>query len=156
MKTLLPALAFLILLSACAGTAKLSDFSQTASSVDFEKLSKEFKLAETPFWTTSASNEYYFEKDIVPDEETFIAIIKSSLEAHRYSISVSNPGEKCIIGKRGMQANEWSSITAVYYKTDKKRLQVYIKTRITQDITGGWKENRAMKVGKLIEQKLQP
>lgn len=32
------------------------------------------------------------------------------------------------------------------------KIQVYLKTKITQDITGGWRENRAMKVGQRIEQ----
>ncbi|MBL7700745.1 MAG: hypothetical protein JNM14_00725 [Ferruginibacter sp.] len=155
MKTILPALLAVLLLPGCLGTAKLSDFSQTAASVDFEKLSKEFKLAETPFWTASTSNEYYFEKETIPAEELLVDFIKASLAVYHYNITVINPAEKCIIGQRGMMANEWASITAVYYKTEGNRLQVYIKTKITQDFTGGWKENRAMKVGKLIEQKLQ-
>lgn len=52
-----------------------------------------------------------------------------------------------------MHANEWNSITGVYYKVDlnKQKLQVYINTKITQDITGGWSENRAKKVGLIIE-----
>lgn len=59
-----------------------------------------------------------------------------------------------IIGKRGLRANEWNSITAVYYKSDRNRLQLYVNTKITQDITGGWHENRAKKVGELIHIKL--
>ena len=50
--------------------------------------------------------------------------------------------------------NEWSSITAVFYKIQKSKIQVYLKTKISQDITGGWRENRAMKVGQLIEKNL--
>lgn len=53
-----------------------------------------------------------------------------------------------------MMTNEWSSITAVYYKIQADKIQVYLNTKITQDITGGWRENRASKIGRLIEYEL--
>ena len=44
-------------------------------------------------------------------------------------------------------------MTGVYWKEKEstKKIQLYIITKITQDITGGWTENRAQKIGKLIE-----
>ena len=154
MKKLLSILFTSIILIGCLSTAKLSNFSQTSSTIDFDKLSKEFKLTKTPFWTSKTSNEYYFEKEIDIDETKLIAIINFSLRSYNYSIKVSDIENKCVIGKRGMVANEWSSITAVYYKIESNKIQVYLNTKITQDITGGWRENRALKVGQLIENKL--
>ena len=155
MKNLIAILFTSIILIGCLSTAKLSNFSQTSSTIDFDKLSKEFKLTKTPFWTSKTSNEYYFEKEIDIDEIKLIETIKYSLRSYNYSIKVSNIENKCVIGKRGMMANEWSSITAVYYKIQKtNKIQVYLNTKITQDITGGWRENRALKVGQLIENKL--
>lgn len=138
----------------CLSIAKLSNFSQTSSTIDFYKLAKEYKLAETPFRTTKTTNEYFFEKEIIIEESKLFEIAKNALDACKYSISVSNIENKCIIGKRGLMANEWKSITAIYYKIESNKIQVYVLTKITQDITGGFGENRAMQVGKLIEQKL--
>jgi uncharacterized protein YcfL len=145
-------LLFSFTLTGCISTAKLSDFSQTSASVDFTRLSKEFRITKTPFWTSKTSNEYYFEKETNIEEAALIEIIKKSLKANSYSIVVSNIEDDCIIGQRGMVANEWSSITAVYYNVQPNKFKVYIKTKITQDITGGWRENRSMKVGQQIEQ----
>ena len=144
----------LIILAGCLSTAKLSDFSQTSSTIDFDKLSKEFHLTKTPFWTSKTSNEYYFEKEIAIDEIKLIETIKYALSSYNYSIEISNIKNKCVIGKRGMMANEWGSITAVYYKIQANKIQVYLHTKITQDITGGWRENRALKVAQKIENKL--
>lgn len=141
-------------MTGCVSMAKISDFSQTSTSIDFDKLSKEFKIAKTPFWTLNSSNEYYFEKETNIEEGKLIETIKNGLRSYNYSIPVSNLENKCIIGKRGMVANEWNSITAIYYRIQPNKIQVYLNTKISQDITGGWKENRAMKVGKLIERNI--
>lgn len=154
MKQLSAILLTSIILMGCLSTAKISNFSQTSSTIDFEKLSKEFELTKTPFWTSKTSNEYYFEKESVIDETKLIEIINSALRSYNYSIKVSDIENNCVIGKRGMVANEWGSITAVYYKIESNKIQVYLNTEITQDITGGWRENRALKVGQLIETKL--
>jgi hypothetical protein len=45
----------------CISVAKLIDFSQTSSTIDFEKLSNEFKQEKKPFWIFETRNEYYFE-----------------------------------------------------------------------------------------------
>jgi hypothetical protein len=154
MKLLVTTLLTTALFTGCISLARLSDFSQTSSSIDFDKLSKEFKLTKTPFWTTKTSNEYYFEKETKSNETKFFEIIKDCLNSYNYSISFSNIENKCVIGKRGMVANEWSSITAVYYKIQPNKIQVYLSSKITQDFLGGWRENRAMRVGQSIEKRL--
>ena len=154
MKKIFTILLTSVILTSCVGVAKLSNFSQTSETIDFDRLSKEFKLTDTPFWTMKTSNEYYFEKENNVEEATLIEIIKNGLRSYNYSIAVSNIEDKCVIGKRGMVANEWSSITGVYYRIQPNKIQVYLNTKITQDITGGWRENRAMKVGQLIERRI--
>ena len=152
MKFIITILLTSILIISCVSSAKLSDFSQSSSSIDFDKLSKEFTLKKEPFWTLNTSNEYYFEKETNVDEAKLVESIKNSLKSYNYRIAISNSESKCIIGKRGMVANEWNSITAVYYKITPNRLQVYLNTKISQDVTGGWRENRAMKVGQRIQE----
>ena len=55
-----------------------------------------------------------------------------------------------------MRANEWQSYTGVYYKIDEnlENTRIYIQVRITQDFTGGRDENRAEKIGLIIEKEL--
>jgi hypothetical protein len=154
MRSILTTFVTIILLTSCISTAKISDFSQTSSTIDFDKYSNEFKLTKTPFWTSKTSNEYYLESIFNIDETKLIEAIKKALKSYKYNIDISNVENNCIIGKRGMMANEWSSITAVYYKIQPSKIQIYINTKISQDITGGWRENRAMKVGHLIEQNI--
>ena len=97
MKILIATLLTSIILTGCISTAKLSDFSQTSATIDFDKLSKEFKVTKTPFWTSKTSNEYYFEKENSIDEIKLIETIKNCLKSYSYSISVSKIENQCII-----------------------------------------------------------
>lgn len=144
-----------VLVTGCISRAKLSAFDQSANTIDFEKLSKEFKQTTTPFLTYKTTNEYYFEIAKNIEETKIIEVIKMSLSKYKYKLAFSNVENKCIIGKRGIKANEWKSITAVYYKTSIDKIQIYLNTKISQDFTGGIRQNRAMEVGKLIEQILK-
>ncbi|TDE12405.1 hypothetical protein [Dyadobacter psychrotolerans] len=76
------------ILTSSVGVAKLSNFSKTSETIDFDKLSKEFKLTETLSWTMKTSNEYYFEKENNVEEATLIEIIKNGLRSYNYSIAV--------------------------------------------------------------------
>ncbi len=135
----------------CVSTAKLTDF---PASIDFDKYSKELKRSKTPFWTLKSSSEYYFERPAQISEDELVEIIVKSLLAKGYRIQAKDKINKRIIGKRGIRPNEWNSITGVYYKITNSTVHVYLSTKITQDVTGGWRENRAEKIGVLIEQLL--
>ena len=149
-------LCFIVLdFTSCASTAKLSDFPYSSANIDFNKYSKEYTASKEPFWTLKSSNEYYFEATFNSNEGYLIVAIKQGLNAKDYEIRSSSIENKCVIGERGMRANEWGSMTGVYYLLDGGIAKIYINTKITQDITGGWRENRAMKVGKEIEKKMQ-
>ena len=137
----------------CLSVAKISDFSRTSATIDFEKYSNEYKERSVPFWTSETSNEYYIERDNLMSVNELSTIIQAALKEKGNMIISVDTVNKVVLGKRGMYANEWNSITGVYFKIDveKKKTQIYINTRITQDITGGWRENRAKKVGLIIE-----
>lgn len=92
-----------------------------------------------------------YEKSSQISEDELIEIIIQGLFTKGYRIEIKDKKNKKIIGKRGMRANEWNSITGVYYNFTTTKIQVYLNTKITQDITGGWRENRAKKIGMLIE-----
>lgn len=153
MERIIGLLILLTSLNSCLSVAKMSDFSKTASTIDFDKYSTEYHEKKEPFWSGQTSNEYYFEKGQTITEKKLTDIIQYALKQKGYSIKGIDNENDYVIGKRGMYANEWSSITGVYYKLDnnQERLQIYINTKITQDFTGGWGENRAKKVGQIIE-----
>ena len=147
--TILSILSLLIL--GCLSTARISDFSDTAANIDFDSLSREYKQSKTSSWTLETSDEYYFEKGYSFEEIKLLEAIKFAFAKNNYSVDFSKGENKCVIGRRGLGANEWGAITAVYYKIQSNKSQVYVKTKISQDVVGGWQENRAMKVGKMIE-----
>lgn len=153
---LLYSLTVVILLQGCLSVARISDFPKASSAIDFNRYSTEYKEKKDALWTATTSNEYYFERNMSMTENDLTNIIQYALEEKGYTIYPINPDNDNVFGKRGMYANEWNSITGVYYKMDsnKPNLKIYINTRITQDITGGWKENRAKKVGQIIENKI--
>jgi len=146
----------LILLTSCLSVSKMSDFPKTATAIPFERYAIEYHEKKEPFWTSKTSNEYYFEKETAMPETVLANVIQYALKEKKYTIKEVDTVKDYIIGSRGLHANEWSSITAVYYKlnNDQTKIQVYIKTKITQDITGGWSENRAKKVGEIIEREI--
>jgi len=133
------------LLSSCAGVAKISDFPKTAEPFDFDKLAQVAYDPQDGIWNKRAEYEYFIEVTKVEEDELYNSIIGSLLKSG-YEISYSDKQNKAIIGERGLRLNEWNSITGVYYKQRDGEYQVFIKNAITQDITGGWRENRAKEV----------
>jgi len=147
-----------VLLNSCLSIASFDDFPRDSDKIDFKKYSKEFEEKSEPFWTTSTSNEYYFEIDLELDDQKLELLIKQVMRNDGYRIKISDLQKKFIIGKRGMRMNEWNSIIGVYYHQKenvpgkkmsnssmikKRKIQIYVRCEITQDITGGWSENRA-------------
>jgi hypothetical protein len=142
----------LLILNSCLSVAKISDFPRSSKEIDFDRYSAEYKEQTNPFWTASTSNEYYFERYKILTEKDLTSIIQQALSQRGYQIIKVDLQNNYINSKRGMQANEWNSITSVYFQlNNNKKLQVYIITKITQDFTGGWKENRAREIGEIIE-----
>ncbi|MDF1865087.1 MAG: hypothetical protein P1U70_09650 [Saprospiraceae bacterium] len=137
----------------CLATAKLSDFPNSANSIDFEKYSNEYSNGQQPNWTFETSSEYYFERELKMSEAELFNRIQKAMRYDGYKLNEIDLKNNRIIGRRGLSANEWNAMTGVYWKEKEstKKIQLYIITKITQDITGGWTENRAQKIGKLIE-----
>jgi len=140
-------------LYSCLSVAKISDFPKASTEINFEKYSIEYQDKKDPFWTSNTSNVYYFERKKVMAKKDLTDIIQYALKKKGYRIYPMSIDDGNVFGKRGLYANEWKSITGVYYKIDlsNEKVQIYINTKITQDFTGGWRENRAKKVGVIIE-----
>lgn len=153
MRQIFIAFTLVLILQGCLSTARISDFPTTSSTIDFDKYSKEQSERKEPFWTLETSNEYYIVTQKLIQDDDLIKFISQALKDNGYKIFVADKNNDYVIGKRGLRANEWNTRTGVYYRIDtaKNKTQIYINSRITQDITGGWKSNRAKKVGLILE-----
>ena len=58
------------------------------------------------------------------------------------------------LAERGMQENECKSVIGVYFKANNSGFDIYVRCTISQDFTGGWRDDRAEKIGKRICLKL--
>jgi Tol biopolymer transport system component len=134
-------------LTACASVAKISDFPNSADSIDFAAAAQK-NSAEPAGWSQQSSYEY----SVVlgnTGEEAALGFIAAGLAATGHKVTSTDKTKRMLVGEKGLTLNEWNSITAVYYKPAAADTQVYVLTKITQDVTGGWKD-RARKVAEAI------
>jgi len=135
--------------------ASISNFPTNSNKINFDNYSTQINKKKTPIWTFKGSNQYFIEQKKIIDEKELVAIIEKALQTRGNHIVSNNIENKCIIGEKGMSFNEYNSITGVYYRIESDKIQIYIKTQITQDITGGAGNNLSKKLGKLIETALK-
>ena len=136
-------------LVSCAGVARISDFPKSYQAIDFEDIAKQNYEYDGSTWNQKTEYEYYLEVQST-DEGTLFSALSEALKRNGYKISSSDIKARTIIGERGLRMNEWNSITGIYYTINKDVFQVFIKNAITQDITGGWRENRAKKIANVL------
>jgi len=141
---------FLPFLAGCvATTANVTNFPKSNSIIDFDEISKRDLNPDDPIWNLKGRSEYMIKVKADDEKILFELLIKANIK-QGYSINYSNLEDKVIIRKRGMRMNEWNSVSGVYFRNQENIYQVYIRVDITQDITGGWKENRAKKIADAI------
>jgi hypothetical protein len=156
MRSFFLSLYVLILMLQSCSVAKFSSMPKTAADINFVKYESELQNTKEPFWTSKTSNEYFIEINKICKEQDILQSIGNAYSANNYGFSKFNKEDKAVFAERGMRMNEWKSIAGVYYLIDEiaKKTRIYILVKITQDVTGGWKENRAKKLGQIIEKEL--
>ena len=141
-----------LLLSSCLSTARLSDLPKTADDINFDTYAKKRDIQnDNSIWTFKTQNEYYLETSAPITQETLIKMIRQALMIRKYSLNTINVEDTRITASHGMSGNEWSYVTGVYFKRTPEKTRIYIRTKITQDITGGLKNNLSEKLGMIIE-----
>ena len=145
--------AALILLSGCVSQARLSDFQKTSQGIDFDAMSQRDYDGKSAVWTEKSGYEYYIEVQKINETDLLHGITAALNDLH-FVIKSSNPDGSAIVARRGIHANEWASVVGIYYRLKGDRYQIYIRNRITQDVTGGWRENRGKKIADAICAKL--
>ncbi|HEX9510097.1 MAG TPA: hypothetical protein VF939_06415 [Puia sp.] len=146
----IPLIIMTIILPSCLSTARLSDLPKTAGEINFDAYAKGLTEKSGAVWTFKTSSEYYLETSIPVPQDTLIKMIQRAFILRKYIINSANPDGACITGSHGMTVNEWAYVTGVYYKLSPGKIQMYIRTKITQDITGGAKNNLSEKLGMII------
>lgn len=145
----IPFILMTIMLSSCLGTAKLSDLPKTADEINFDTYAKGVAKSGG-VWSFKTSTEYYLETATPLTQDTLITIIRQALISRKYAIQSASPDKGCITASHAMTMNEYYYVTGVYYKLSPGKTQLYIRTTITQDITGGAKNNLSEKLGLII------
>lgn len=131
----------------CATTANVTNFPASSSEIDFDEISTRNLDPDDPIWNLKGSSEYTIFLEAEKEKALFNSLVIAT-QNEGYSVSESNMEKNRLISNRGMRMNEWNSISGIYYREldEKGKYQVYIRVDITQDITGGWKENRAKQI----------
>ena len=156
MKSSLTFLASCIFLVQSCTVAKLSSLPKSSNDIDFDKCLGTLEKPSGKLRTSKTVNEYCFEIAKIYTEDAVIKAIEKRIKYSDYSVINFSTIGRVVYADRGLRTNEWKSIVGVYYWIDEQagKTKVYIQVRITQDITGGWNENRAKKVGSIIEKEL--
>jgi hypothetical protein len=139
----------LILIQSCLSTARLRNFPQSAEGYDFSKIANSKKTEEDKAWNAKTGFEYYLKTNIA-DDSLIIQAITGAMRSEGFVLKLIDKANGAILGERGLRANEWKSVAGVYYQKTSEGFEVYVNCKITQDFTGGWREDRARKIGVLI------
>ncbi|HKR03311.1 MAG TPA: hypothetical protein VJY62_01640 [Bacteroidia bacterium] len=139
----------MILIQSCLSTAKLSEFPKSVTGFDFDKIANSKKTDKDHGWNVKTGFEYYL-KTNVADDSVIVQAITGAMKSEGFKIEIADEDHGAILGERGMRANEWNSVAGVYYKKANEGYEMYVNCKITQDFTGGWREDRAKKIGDKI------
>lgn len=145
----------MLLIQSCT-VAKLSSFPKSSDEIDFNKCPVDIENNKEPRRTSKTSNTYCIQKSKAYVEEDILRVINNAYKLNSFVVTKLDRAENCVFAERGLRTNEWNSIAAVYYKIDEQAgtTQLFILVKITQDATGGKNENRAKKIGLVIEKEL--
>jgi hypothetical protein len=143
----------IFLFQSCLSTAKLSEYPKDAQTYDFSKIASSKKTDVDKKRNSKTNFEYYLKLEALADSSLIHAIVES-LQEERYLIRYVDSQKGTILAERGLQANEWKSVMGVYFQRNDAEVEIYLRCKISQDITGGPKDDRSEKVAKRICGKL--
>ena len=141
-------------MTGCVSVARVSDFARTTEGLNFQQLSQRDYDQKDALWNEKTGYEYFIEVEKIQESDLVNGATRA-LKELGYNIQYSEGEHRVIIGERGLRANEWRSVAGVYYRPKEAGFQIYIRNKITQDITGGWRDNRAKKIAQAICEELK-
>ena len=141
-------LALVLPLGGCVSVAKISDFPEAATSINFD--TARAKNSQDPkSWSQQSNFEYVVELENTSEDDA-IKFISDGFKAAGYKNAATDKTKQKITAEKGMTMLEWNSIAVAYYKIISPNVHVYVVTKITQDFTGGWKDHRAKNIADAI------
>lgn len=143
---------YLLLFFSCVSciTSKVLQLPTSASEINFNQIAV-VNEKKTKVWTSETISEFYVEVPLVNDAQLLNGI-QYSFEKNGYKNGKWDLNNQTFSAQRGMRANEWATFTRLYYKINPNNTQVYVQSRISQDGSGGWRENRAKKVAVVLSE----
>ena len=147
--TLLVITAAIVLIQSCLSTALLTDFPQSSKAFDFTKISNSKKSEKDNDRKSKTGSEYYLKTNI-SDDSLIINSIIGAMKSEGFTVKFNDKNNGAIVGDRGTRANEWNSVSGVYFQKNLDGYEIYITCKITQDFTGGWRDKSAIKIGEKI------
>lgn len=125
----------------------------SSGQIDFESL-QNVNNQKQALWNNETISEYYLKLPVVNDS-ILDAAVYTSFKFNGYKNVLFNSEGNYYMAKRGIRMNEWGTVTNVYLRSKDEYLELYIRSEISQDNTGGWRENRAKKVALKIQETLE-
>lgn len=139
----------IISLQGCLSTARLSDFPKSSKGYDFNKIAASQKTDKDKGWNSKTGFEFYL-KTNTADSSAIRQAITDALTGEGFQIKFIDENNGTILSERGLRGNEWNSVAGVYYVKAGDGYEMYINCKITQDITGGIRDDRVMRIGSKI------
>src|SRR5882672_2365517 len=112
------------LIQSCLSTANITDFPKSAKDFNFNKIANSKKSETDKGWNSKTGFEYYMKTNIV-DDSVIIQAITGAIQSEGFHIKLIDKNNGTILAKRGMRANEWNSVTGVYYSKVNDGYEIY-------------------------------
>jgi hypothetical protein len=147
--TYIAAIALSALIVSCTSVAKISDLPTNSEKIDFSKIALMKKTKKDKAWNSKKEYEYYICTPVNSPEKVMASVLKG-LQLEEYAVNKQSLQNGVVLAERGLRANEWNSVAGIYFIVAEKETHIYICCKITQDITGGWRNDRAKEIGDAI------
>lgn len=131
--------------TACTHIARLEDLPVSAKQVPFEAAAQAAPRGNA-VWTQETKFEHYIELGSVPLDALHKRLEESMVRAG-YRVQRTDRAQEAVVGSRGLTLMEWGSVAGIYYRSERDRVQVYVRVHVTQDVTGSPRHNPAWDVG---------
>jgi hypothetical protein len=148
-KSLISGIVLSALIVSCTSIAKISDLPVNSEKINFSKIALMKKTKKDKAWNSKKEYEYYIHTSINSPEKVMTSVLKG-LQLEGYAVNKQSLQNGVVLAERGLRANEWNSVAGIYFTVTEKETHIYIRCRITQDITGGWRNDRAKVIGVAI------
>ncbi|MCA9604151.1 MAG: hypothetical protein H6748_18665 [Spirochaetaceae bacterium] len=132
--------------SGCLGVARLSDLPASANDVDFAAHDGPQTPARRELRDGRPGQSFVVQSLAPLDGAALAEHAADTLREAGYEVVRQESEAGVVLAERGLRMNEWGSVTGVYFRPQAQHWWILVDVRITQDVTGSWREDRARKL----------